>query len=548
MSRYLTEVLNGPVPQSEPLTGREDDMVANAAGGYVFPVSDWTRLERFLVLGSEGGSYYTSQRALTAENAGAVARCIVADGKRAVDTIARISAAGRAPRNDPALFALALAASSDDEATRTLALRALPEVARIGTHLFHFAEYAAGMRGWGRALRRAVAAWYTERPVADLAYQAVKYQQRDGWGHRDLLRLAHPVGAGERDVLFSWITRGAFDRKRPGADGALRIVEGFERAKWATSTGEIVALIRSYGLTREMIPTPFLTDASVWEALLERMPYTALVRNLATMTRVGLITPLSEAADMVSRRLADGEALRKARVHPVAILAAIFTYRAGRGIRGRNTWKPVREVRDALDDAFYLSFGNVPATGKRYYIGLDVSGSMGSGTLAGIPGLTPRVASAAMAMTIARVEKRYHIAGFTGGYEGTLFGNWFPGKPSLQPLDISGKDRLGHVCERTDRLPMGATDCSLPMRDAYARGIEADVFVVLTDSETWYGPVHPAEALREYRQRTGIPAKLVVVGMVSNGVSIADPEDAGMLDVVGFDSATPNVIADFASN
>jgi len=81
---------------------------------------------------------------------------------------------------------------------------------------------------------------------------------------------------------------------------------------------------------------------------------------------------------------------------------------------------------------------------------------------------------------------------------------------------------------------------------ALERRIEVDTFVVYTDSETWAGGVHPAQALREYRQRTGIAAKLVVVGMVSNGFSIADPNDAGMLDVVGFDTATPTVTADFA--
>jgi 60 kDa SS-A/Ro ribonucleoprotein len=36
------------------------------------------------------------------------------------------------------------------------------------------------------------------------------------------------------------------------------------------------------------------------------------------------------------------------------------------------------------------------------------------------------------------------------------------------------------------------------------------------------------------------------VGMTSTGFSIADPNDAGMLDVVGFDAATPAVIGDFA--
>ena len=65
-------------------------------------------------------------------------------------------------------------------------------MARIGTHLFHFMEYVEGFRGWGRGLRQAVASWYTARPADELAYQAVKYQQRDGWSHRDALRLAHP--------------------------------------------------------------------------------------------------------------------------------------------------------------------------------------------------------------------------------------------------------------------------------------------------------------------------------------------------------------------
>jgi 60 kDa SS-A/Ro ribonucleoprotein len=77
--------------------------------------------------------------------------------------------------------------------------------------------------------------------------------------------------------------------------------------------------------------------------------------------------------------------------------------------------------------------------------------------------------------------------------------------------------------------------------------VPVDVFVVYTDSETWFGNVHPAVALRRYRQRMGIAAKLVVVGMVANRFSIADPDDGGMLDVVGFDTAAPRVMQDFAS-
>ena len=94
-------------------------------------------------------------------------------------------------------------------------------------------------------------------------------------------------------------------------------------------------------------------------------------------------------------------------------------------------------------------------------------------------------------------------------------------------------------------LQFGGTDCALPMVHATKARREVDTFVVYTDSETWAGSVHPAQALREYRRASGIDARLVVVGMVSNGFSIADPDDAGMLDVVGFDTSTPEVIAGF---
>jgi 60 kDa SS-A/Ro ribonucleoprotein len=115
-----------------------------------------------------------------------------------VSRIVDISDQGRAPKNDPALFALALAAKLGDVETRRAAFAALPRVARIGTHLFHFAEYVKALGGWGRGTMRAFARWYTDMEAGRLAHQAVKYQSRDGWSHRDLLRKAHPVGSRRR--------------------------------------------------------------------------------------------------------------------------------------------------------------------------------------------------------------------------------------------------------------------------------------------------------------------------------------------------------------
>jgi 60 kDa SS-A/Ro ribonucleoprotein len=531
-------------PQSMAIPGTTQ--APNSAGGYAWAIDDWARLDRFLVLGSEGGTYYISEQKLTAENAVAVQRCIAADGQRTVARIVAISEAGRAPKNDPAIFALAMCAGLGDEATRKAALAALPKVVRIGTHLFHFLAYVELFRGWGRSIRRAVADWYNTMPAERLAYQAIKYQQRDGWSHRDALRLAHPKTVdGQRNAIYHWITQGwPTVGTDPHPDAVLRQLWAFERAKVATAEGEITELIAKYDLPWEAIPSQWLASAEVWRTLLPQLPLTALLRNLARMTANGLLSPMSDAAKLVSERITDKERLRKARIHPIAVLSALRTYSSGKGARGSLTWQPVQAVVDALDKAFYLAFGNVEATGKRLVLALDVSGSMGVGEIAGVPGLTPTVASAAMALITAAVEPQHTLVAFSsanGGYGG----QWGGGESGLTQVDLSPRQRLDDAVQRLAAIPMGGTDCSLPMRWAQKAGIKADAFIVYTDSETWHGSIHPAQALQEYRRQTGIPAKLIVVGMTSNGFSIADPNDAGMLDVVGFDSATPQLMADF---
>jgi 60 kDa SS-A/Ro ribonucleoprotein len=299
---YLKRINPRRTPQSAPIPG--STQVPNSTGGFAWSIDDWTRLRRFLVLGSEGGSYYASERTLTLANADAVARCLAADGVATVAAIVEVSEAGRAPKNDPALFALAMAAGVRDVETRRAALDVLPRVARTGTHLFRFAQFVEGFRGWGRSLRRGIGRWYAAQSVEALAYQAVKYRQRDGLTHRDLLRLAHPaarVGAGNPTLdvsaahrgLFEWIVRGG------ETDGLPRIVEGFARAQAARTPAETASLVREYGLPREALASEHLTSPDVWEALLDDMPSTALIRNLATMTRIGLL-----GGDVCRRRAA----------------------------------------------------------------------------------------------------------------------------------------------------------------------------------------------------------------------------------------------------
>src|SRR4029077_114469 len=97
--------------------------------------------------------------------------------------------------------------------------------------------------------------------------------------------------------------------------------------------------IARLGLTREMVPTQLLSHAVVWEALLARMPLTAMIRNLGVMSKVGLLAPMSDAANTITQRLVDRATLKAARVHPIALLAALKTYAQGHGMKGKNSWR-----------------------------------------------------------------------------------------------------------------------------------------------------------------------------------------------------------------
>jgi 60 kDa SS-A/Ro ribonucleoprotein len=264
--------------------------------------------------------------------------------------------------------------------------------------------------------------------------------------------------------------------------------------------------------------------------LLVDMPMEAMVRNLATMSRIRLLTAGSETARMIVNRLGERERIRRARLHPIKLLAALRTYASGKGVRGSGEWNPVGPVIDALDGAFYLAFENIEPTGKRMLLALDVSGSMSTGMVGGVPGLTPRDASAALALVSAATEQSYQVMGFS---------------TTFMPLNITPRQRLDDAIKAVSGLPFSGTDCAIPMLWASEHKVAVDAFVVYTDNETWYGKVHPAEALRQYRQKMGIPATLVVVGMLANKFTIADPNDGGMLDCVGFSTDTPQVIADF---
>ena len=378
-----------------------------------------------------------------------------------------------------------------------------------------------------------------------LAQLVTKYRKRNNWSHKDVLRLAHlkPAAPGLA-VVCQYVTRGlvAAIKSCPIQEDTpvdvvqtLNFLKAVEEVKRLGSNPDdaqrVCESIRGHNLVREHVPTQLLKFAEVWKALLVNMPLTALIRNLGKMTSLeNMMETGKEASDLVIERLRNQKSLQHARIHPFNVLLAMSIYQQGRGDRGHLTWQPNQDIVSALNDAFYMSIKYVEPTGKRILLAIDVGTSMTSPVM-GSTAVNALQAAAALSMVTASREQHCEIVGFSD---------------TLVPIDITPDMLLPEVIKVIDRVPVGDTDCAAPMQWAMRENKEFDVFIVFTDCKTEIGSVSPAQALSEYRRHSGIDtAKLIVCAFASNGFTLADPDDPGMLDMAGFDSNGPEIINTF---
>ncbi|TMR08520.1 TROVE domain-containing protein [Nonomuraea turkmeniaca] len=536
-------------PQAQPLPGRTDQ-VRNAAGGYVFAKDVWQRVEDFLILGTTGGTYYVSQDKLTAENADVLFQAIAQDGPRVVELLTGISTARppRAPKQRPALFALAACYAKGDAATRQAAKAALPKVARTTDHLAQFFGYYKNLGGKptargsapvvGRSLRTALSSWFLSDHADNVAFRVCKARQRktpqgEAFDLLDVLRIAHPKADGpERSRLFGWIAGNVSDAE---ARDVLESVDRFLTARAVTTAREAIQVVGERKVPWEFLPDAMLREPQVWEALIDTIGVTALIRNLSRMTRIGTLEPMSDATRRAVARLTDRDALLRARIHPMDAFLALRVYASGRSRPNPRadvqTWQPVPAIVDALEGTYELSFGAVEPTGRRLLVAVDSSGSMSWGDVmvGGSSIGTPYEVGCAMAVMLARIEKgNVHVIDVD---------------TSVHPSRVTPRTNLREI--KSWAPSGGGTDLSLPFRWAREQRVGADGFVVFTDNETWAGRAHPSQELDAYRRSVTAGTRVVVAAMTAAGYSIGDPQDPGVLNVAGLDASLPLIVNGF---
>lgn len=546
------------------------DQVKNSAKGYGFKVDKWVTLDRFLIMGVTGNTFYANQSDIVRNDTESMIACIKEDGRRYVNRIVDIASSGRAVKQDTLTFALALAQKHGTIPVRQYAYSKVSIVCSTFYHLTNMLNDRKGLGlGWSRGLRSAIDEWYGVKGLEYLIYQALKYPSRNNWTQRNVVRMAHIHSSDPaRQMVYDWLCARTIE-DRPNRMNKAELGErlyrmyGYSQAYardllFAVPTvSQAITAIRGERLTREMIPTELLTDAKVWEGLVRDMPYMATVRNLNKLSAVGVIDPVS-GNDVIEKRLTNKDFVQLSKIHPINLLIASRVYGNGIGNKGDLRWTPSPRIASALDTAFLSAMASWPKTNKRLLVAVDISGSMRQKLISDTIPFYPAEIAGAIAVTLAHTEPNTFIMGFTLDFE---------------PMSINSKTSVADAIMIAQNLEtrMGATDCAMPMM--YALGYDAnqriergrivvgdyiksnrkplnvDAFVIITDNETWAGKIHPHEALEMYRKQVNPKAKLISIAVQPSRfhTSIVDPLDPNSLDIVGFDSNVPQLVQDFVT-
>lgn len=311
-------------------------------------------------------------------------------------------------------------------------------------------------------------------------FHGVKYGSAasEGITLRDILRLAHPrestnghefscdnkkaherLKSGAQKELFAWLVKG-WENVGTEPSPTNPLVWALETLKTLTDEKEIVSLVRKYRMPWEVVvPSVKKMTKGIWAALLDGMPYMALLRNLNTMTRHGVFDDKDVVLSVV-KRLSDKEAVLKSKQLPFRFSNA-FKFFTG-----------AQEIRDAIADALETSFVNVPKINGRICVSNDISSSMQSPV------------SDKSKATCSEIA-------------GILAAALFKSNPDtlIVPFDDNAHPELGRVSRRDSMMSIaekigisgGGTDLTASIQYLMKAREKVDVFIALTDNEDWAG-------------------------------------------------------------
>ena len=519
--------------QKKAIPGRESEMLMSYSGGFGFKASDRVALERALILGTTTNQFYATGAELTKEFMALLARAIQTDPTMVASLVEDISFNGKGISNSPCLLALAMLSSGDEIAKKQFH-RIFGKVVRNMSHFMEWFSYTRNMRGLGRCVLSAGNDWLSSKSTDMLAYQFLKYKNRNGYSVRDIMRLLHPkTSEPDKQALYRYVVKGELEV--PEGTASLKMVEAFEKlGKNKISAMEAITEGR---LTHEMVSSFVRKDNTAeWRQIAAYMPLNARLRNLGSLTAKNVFADPAILKSFTDS-FENAEYVKKARLHPMSILQAFLIYKRGHGDKGSLSWGVNPKILDAVEGAMEhsMEFANLPRD-LSYRIYIDLSGSMCS-PISSMPYATCKEGAAAIALMFCKIAGDVDVWGFT--CKGSPFYGRKKKSETLEGIhDLNGSFRkkasIPEVMRAVGSIA-GGTDVSLPFSHMTSQRAKKDVVILFTDNESWAGSGHTCQQLKSYRKQVSPNTRVIFCTLAPYGkITLVDPNDGLSMDIVGF--------------
>lgn len=370
---------------------------------------------------------------------------------------------------------------------------------------------AVARRSLGTLPKRLVRQWLEARGEDTLFRDSVGQSP----SLADIIRMVHPKpGTPQREALYGYLLG------RPYRAEALpALVAEYEAFK--SNPSRPVPEVPFQLLTS----LPLSTEA--WVQIARQAPWHMTRMNLNTFARHGVFNHRG-LDKLVAKRLADPEAVRRARVFPYQLLAAWLS--SGEQVPGC--------VREALQQAMEVALQNVPRVEGKVYVCVDVSGSMHSPVTGERGSATTKVRCVDVAGLVAAAVLRRNPGAEV-----------IPFEHQVVPLTLRAQDTVMANAQRLAAVGGGGTNCSAPLAWLNARKAKGDLVVFVSDNESWVDARagRGTATLREWElfRHRNPAARLVCIDLQPYGHT-QTPDREDVLNVGGFSDVVFELLADFA--
>lgn len=409
----------------------------------------------------------------------------------------------------PALMLAALTAQRS-----ALVPQVFEQVVDSGKMLRNFVQIlrsgVTGRKSLGSQPKRLVQNWLNNASERQLLQASIGNQP----SLADVVKMVHPKPSEAwREAFFAWLMGKPVD---------VQALPELTRSLLAFRSGASQEVPR--------VPFQLLSNETLskeqWAEQARNMGWQALRMNLNTLARHGAFL-VPGCAEFVASRLADAEAVAKARVYPYQLLAAY-----------QMTGNDVPQVvREALQEALELSLANVPMLQGSVVVCPDVSGSMHSPVTGYRQGATSSVRCIDVAALLAAAVLRKQPAAKV-----------MPFEVQVVNIQLNPRDSVMSNAQKLAAIGGGGTNCSAPLAKLADTKAKVDTLILVSDNESWIDVRrHGASTtMRQWERIKQInpQARLVCIDM-QPGATTQAPDREDILNVGGFSDAVFNVIQQF---